>query len=540
MAAIGHRDRKVRRTKITSFAFFEFYRGQLLLFTLLALLSLPQSGDSATALNAVCASNHILVRFKPETQTLLPPVDAATQGSFLIARLNLPAGAELQETPLARMARPKRQFVSSTEQERLNLDYFLYLRLPPGLSVSECLERLQNHSLLEYAEPDWIGRAAETIPGDPNFADQWHHQNAIKPSASIQTPLAWDITQGSTNVLVAVLDTGLADLPEFAGRTVPGYNFAYTNEVTLDDNGHGTQVAGVLAANANNGALGAGVDWHCRIMPVKVFNESNQGFHSWWAQGIDFAVANGCKVINLSGGGPEFGRTVQRAITNAIARGVIFVTAAGNNAATNLSFPGYLREPITVGATDAQDQRASFSNTGPQLDLVAPGFDVATVGLTGELEYVRGTSFAAPLVSGVCALLAALRPDLTQADARLLLCAGADDEAGGPADTPGFDPAHGWGRLNALNSLLLATTRVDAIRHTNGVNELSWRGPANATSKQPFQIVFQTALNTPWLVSTQTNTFRYTADRIVWRDDARSTDASGETRFYKVQLRPLP
>lgn len=539
MVAIGHRDRKARKTKNASFVFFEFCRGQLLLFALLWFLSLPQSGDSATALNAACASNHILVRFKPETQTLLPPVDASAQWSFLIARLNLPAGAELQETPLARMSRPKRKSVSSAAQQPLNLDHFFYLHLPPGLSVSECLERLQNHPLLEYAEPDWIGRAAVTVPNDPSFADQWHHQNPFKPSASIQTPLAWDITQGSSNVVVAVLDTGLADLPEFAGRTVPGYNFAYTNNVTLDDNGHGTQVAGVLAASANNGFLGAGVDWHCRIMPIKVFDSANLGFYSSWAQGIDYAVSNGCKVINLSGGGTEFSRTVQRAISNAISQGAIFVTAADNNGSTNLSFPGYLTPCITVGATDWQDHRAAFSNSGAQLNLVAPGTTIATVGRYGELDHAEGTSFSAPMVAGVCALLTALRPGLTQADARLFLCAGAEDQVGDATDTPGFDNYHGWGRLNAYNSLLLATPHIDQVRYTNGAVELSWISPANASNKQPYRVEYRTAVGGEWIPLTNTSAFRYETNRVYWVDDESLIGGSGDLRFYRVALRPF-
>jgi subtilisin family serine protease len=520
----------------TFFAFFEFCRGQLPLFALLWLLSLPQSGDAAV-LNAPCASNHILVQFKPEARTLLPDAPSEQRLSALLAKLDLPTGAVLQETPLARMSHPKRQPVSSTVQESLNLDYFLYLRLPPGLGVGECVRRLENHPLLEYAEPDGIVTGSLTLPTDPNFADQWHHQNPFKPSASIQTPLAWDITQGSSNVVVAVLDSGLADLPEFTGRTVPGYNFAYTNSDTMDDHGHGTRVAGVLAANANNGALGAGVDWHCRIMPVKVLDEANWGLVSWWAQGIEYAVANGCKVINLSVGGTEFSRTGQQAINNAIAQGVIFVTVAGNNGSTNLNFPGYLTPCITVGATDWQDHRATFSNSGAQLDLVAPGMTIATVGRYGELEQAQGTSFSAPMVAGVCALLTALRPGLTQAEARLFLCAGAEDQVGDTTDTPGFDNYHGWGRLNAYNSLLLATTSVDHVRHTNGVTELSWISPANASNKQPYRVEYKTSVSGAWIPLTNTNAFRYETNRVYWVDDGAQTGGLGDTRFYRVGLR---
>ena len=294
------------------------------------------------------------------------------------------------------------------------------------------------------------------------------------------------------------------------------------------------------AANASYGVSGCGVDWHCRIMPIKVFDADNHGLYSSWAQAIDYAVSNGCKVINLSGGGTEFGRTVQRAITNAIAHGVIFVTAAGNGGATNLSFPGYLREPITVGATDAQDRRAFFSNSGPQLDLVAPGLDVVTVGLTGEQEWVRGTSFSTPLVSGVCTLLAALRPDLTQADARLLLCLGAEDAVGGPTDTPGFDPFHGWGRLNAYHTLLLATTRIDSVQRHHDTTELTWRAPANASDKRPYQVEFKPGSGNPWMVITQSARFEYNEDRAVWESESSTATTVGRAGFYRLTLRPLP
>ena len=456
---------------------------------------------------------------------------------MLLRHLNLPEGTELQEPALVRLRRQQRKVIAPRAPDRVDLDTFFYLRLPPGLSVTDCVRRLENHPLLEYAEPDWIGTVAETVPDDPNFTDQWHHQNSEKPSASIQTPLAWDIAQGSTNVLVAVLDTGLADLPEFAGRTVPGYNFAYTNSDTMDDNGHGTHVAGVLAANANNATLGVGVDWHCRIMPVKVFDAANLGWYSSWAQGIDFALSNGCKIINLSGAGTEFSRTVQRAITNAIAQGVIFVTAAGNQGATNLSFPGYLTACITVGATDREDRRAPFSNSGPQLDFVAPGADIITVGRFGESESVRGTSFSAPMVSGVGALLAAVRPNLTQSEAHLLICAGAEDRVGDAADGPGFDNDHGWGRLNAFHSLLLATTRVDQVRRANAVTELSWISPANASNKQPFQVEYKTSVPGAWIPLTDPNAFRYGTNRTYWTDDGTQTGIQRDTRLYRVKLR---
>lgn len=487
---------------------------------------------------AYSSTNHIIVRFQPHVTGLLPDSAPAHQLSSLLARLGLPRGGELQETPLARRYRSRPAASSRRRHDPVDSRHFLYLRLPPGLTTDQCIRRLEAHPLIEYAEPDWIGTAATVIPSDPSFVDQWYHQNSTTPSASIQTPLAWDITRGSANVLVAVLDSGLAPQPEFEGRTVPGYNFAYDEADTTDDNSHGTAVTSVLCASANNGIRGAGVDWRCRVMPIKVFDDRNVGFYSWWAQGIDFAVSNGCKVINLSGSGTAFGQTVARAITNAIAHGVLFVTAAGNEGGNVLGFPGSLDASITVGATDRNDRRAVFSDSGPQLDLVAPGEDIATLGVNGEQWFDTGTSFSTPMVAGVCALLAAVRPDLTQAEALHLLCSGAEDQVGGIDDPPGFDTGHGWGRLNAYHSLLLATTQVDHVHRTGSHVELSWASPANAGSRQPYQVEFKSSLGSGWIPLTNSSAFRYEAGRTYWNDDGSETGIATGTGFFRVKLRP--
>jgi len=505
---------------------------------LISLLICVVSARAATGPKAYCSTNHLIVRFKPQVASMLPDTATTNQLSSMLAHLGLPRGAELRETPLARHFRSRPAANSRRRHEPVDSRHFLYLRLPPRLTIDECVRRLEAHPLIDYAEPDWIGAAATTIPADPNFADQWYHQNSTKPSASIQTPLAWDITRGSANVLVAVIDSGIMPLPEFAGRTVPGYNFAYDEADTTDDNGHGTAVASVLCASANNGIRGAGVDWNCRIMPIKVLDDWNTGFYSWWAQGIDFAVSNGCKIINFSGGGTAYGQTVARAITNAIAHGVIFVTAAGNEGGNVLGFPGSLDASITVGATDRNDQRAEFSDSGPQLDLVAPGEDIATLGLDGELWFDTGTSFSTPMVAGVCALLAAVRPNLTQAEALQLLCSGAEDQVGGITDTPGFDTSHGWGRLNAYHSLLLATTQVDQVRRTYNHVELSWVSPANAGSRQPYQVEYKSSLGSGWVPLTNPSAFRYEAGRTYWNDDGSETGIATSTVYFRVKLRP--
>jgi subtilisin family serine protease len=334
---------------------------------------------------------------------------------------------------------------------------------------------------------------------------------------------------------VAVLDSGCqTNLAEFSGRVVPGYNFVSNNADASDDHGHGTAVAATLCANANNATGIAGVDWRCRLMPLKVLDQFNNGYYSWWAQAIDYAVSNGCKVINLSAGGSSSDFTLTRAITNAIAHGVIFVTITHNDGAGAIRFPGSLPESITVGATDEMDRRAGFSNYGPQIDLVAPGTNIATISLTGALQKWWGTSFAAPQVAGVCALLAAVRPSLDQDQARALLCAGADDQVGDVMDTPGFDKYYGWGRLNAFNSLLLAQTRIDDIRQpASNTVVLSWASPANASNKQPCQIETVASFTSSWTPDPSTYTFHYGTNR-TW---CTNSGAVSGTEFYRLRLK---
>ena len=489
---------------------------------------------------ATAAQDHVLIKFKADLSARFSTLPAADALQVLASQINLP-GAELREPAVNQLLR--HHGPGQALNPPVDLDRFLYLRLPRGMTVAECVARLQHHPWVEYVEPDGIGTGGTIIPNDPDFPEQWHHQNHEQPSACISTPDAWDITEGSSNVIVAVLDTGLTDATsEFSDRTIPGYNFAYTNSNTADDYGHGTAVTATLGANADNANLVAGVDWHCRLMPLKVLDKNNSGLYSWWAQAVDFAVAHGCKVINLSAGGGSIDATLTRSITNAIARGVIFVTITHNDGAGVIRFPGSLTNCITVGATDEADQRCGFSNYGPQIDLVAPGTNIVTISTIGSLSIWWGTSFSAPLVSGVSALLAAVRPGITQNEVHTLLCAGAEDGVGDATDTPGFDYYYGWGRLNALNSLLLAQTRVDEIQVlTNRTVQLSWRSPGNASNKQPYQVDFRTSLTNSWTPLNPASGFSYQTNRTYWTDDGTltGTNYGAPAKFFRVRVRPF-
>ncbi len=502
--------------------------------------------------------DHLLVRFRPQASAYVD--EAAEEGtttvvhgngpsahSFagrqarrfarLLRELDLPEGAELRVPAMGfawRAFEPSPEYGDSAD----SLAPFFYLRLPMGVSAEEYLACLGNHPLVEYAERDAVNSGASESPNDPYFGEQWHLQNPNNPGGAIRVPEAWRVTRGSRDVLVAVVDTGLAPLPDFAGRIERGYNFVDDNENTDDDHGHGTAVTALLAAAGNDGQGAVGVDWNCRILPVKVLDASNHGLLSQEAVGIAYAVSRGAKVINFSIAGSEFNRTLQRAIYDAIAKGVLFVTVAGNEGVGQLSFPGYLSPCITVGATDQEGEVVPFSNAGPQLALVAPGFGIATLGLTGELTYVRGTSFAAPLVSGVCALLASVRPELTQAEARLLLCTGAHVRPDSSSSHRSFDVRQGWGQLDAGASLRLAMTRIEAIRQHGDRVTLFWHQPG---LRDPFlfAVEYRESRSENWTLAGESAAYPSSEDLVAWKDRVLGPSRGGD-RFYRLRLRDLP
>jgi subtilisin family serine protease len=382
---------------------------------------------------------------------------------------------------------------------------------------------------LATVELDGAGSGGGT-PSDPSYSLQWHHQ-------TIDSQPAWDITQGNDSIIVAVLDTGVnGSLSEFSGRIVSGYDYANNDSNPSDDHGHGTAVAGVIAANANNGVLVAGVDWRCRLMPVKVLDSSNWGYYSWWASGVNYARNNGARVINLSAGGTGSSTALTSAINNAISAGVVFVTVTQNDGVGSVSYPGSLPQAITVGATERNDAKTSFSNWGPQIDIVAPGRDIYTVNRYGNLDWWWGTSFAAPQVAGAAALLLSLNRDLDQNSIADYLVAGAEDGVGDSQDVVGFDNYYGWGRLNFYNSIILARTATDIEVLPSKNVRLRWRPSPNAASKKPYEIRWSDNMVTWHTIQSPSISFSSEAE---WVDDGSETGVApveAEKRFYRLQI----
>ena len=318
----------------------------------------------------------------------------------------------------------------------------------PEANAEAALESLKRNPMFEFAERDYLAEAV-LLPNDPSVLDgtAWH-------LGKIQAPLAWNLTAGNSNIVIAVLDSGIkADHPDLAGRIIPGYDFVSGDADPADDLGHGTAVAGVIAAAGNNGLGSAGVAFNTRILSVKVVDAVGYAAYSTLAQGIRYAVDQGARVINISIAGDAPSSALQDAINYAWSSNVVVVAAAGNNGNDIPYYPAACEHVMAVAATASDDSLATFSSFGTNIALAAPGQGILTTSKdpTSPFAAWSGTSLASPMVAAGAALVAAANPLLDNSQIVALLEQTADDL--GPA---GFDSAFGFGRLNVARAVAVA------------------------------------------------------------------------------------
>ncbi|MBE7530691.1 MAG: S8 family peptidase [Ardenticatenaceae bacterium] len=372
------------------------------------------------------------------------------------------------------------------------------LKLPTAVSPKEAAVMAAEMAKLDgvaYAEPDLIktidGRAQrllytpELTPNDTQFNEQWHYMYTPGTSEGLNLVNAWNLYTGSNSTIVAVLDTGILNHTDLAGKTVAGYDFIDDPFVGNDGDGrdsnpadpgdwilanecggshpaddsswHGTHVAGTIAAATNNNLGVAGVNWNARILPVRVLGKCG-GYTSDIVDGIRWSAglavtgvpanANPAKVLNLSLGGPgSCSTTEQNAVNAAVAAGSVVVVAAGNSNANASGFtPANCNNVITVAATNRTGSRAFYSNFGSTVEVSAPGGEttVAANGVLSTLDtgattpnnsntyaFYQGTSMAAPHVAGLASLIVGLRPAYTPAQVLSLLQSTARPFPGG-------------------------------------------------------------------------------------------------------------
>lgn len=417
----------------------------VLLLTLLVIINLtgnPAAAQkSCTQLRQRWASDEIIVKFKKDV-----PKEQ-------IGKINSKHGASVLHT--SRFAGFKK------------------MKVPAGKTAEEIVDFYNRQPEVEYAELNYYAYA-HYVPNDTYYPKQWNFQDI----GGINLEPAWEITTADPNIIVAVLDTGVAyenyDIYERATdlastHFVAGYDFANDDSHANDDEGHGTHVTGTIAQSTNNNKGAAGVAFNCTIMPVKVLDTRGEAPYDTVAAGVYFAVDNGAKIINMSLGGDFYSITLRNAVKYAYNHGVTCVCSAGNEYeyGNKVQYPaGYNNYCIAVGATRFDRTRSYYSNTGSYIDLVAPGGDL-DIDQNGDgwddgivqqtfdpndptdFHYYMyaGTSSAAPHVSGVAAMLASIaitEPD----DIRQALQNTAIDL--GP---PGKDNEYGYGIIDAFAAL---------------------------------------------------------------------------------------
>ncbi len=332
----------------------------------------------------------------------------------------------------------------------------------PALQALGCLPGVV------YVEPNYPVHIFG-LPNDPDTPMQWH-------LGAIEAPAAWDMATGN-GIVVAVIDTGVdPSEKDLKDKIVPGYDFVNGDPEPWDDHGHGTRIAAVIAAAANNGYGGAGVAYDAQVMPLKALNNTGSGRHAWISKAIVWATDHGADIINLSIGGPYQSQTLQDAVNYAWEHGVVLVAAAGNENTNLPAYPAAYDPVLAVAGTTRDQQRAGFSNWGDYLAMAAPGTNIL-VTWGGNHQTRNGTSFAAPQVSGVAALVLSRNPGLTASQVRDIIQSTAND-----LGNPGWDPFFGFGQVNAYQAVLQArhesggpnptTAVVDAVNHARQLRDL--------------------------------------------------------------------
>ncbi|HQY20656.1 MAG TPA: S8 family serine peptidase [Ignavibacteria bacterium] len=398
------------------------------------------------------------------------------------------------------------------EKFEMNRIYVLFLSEENKFDIESIVSDLNEEESVEYCEPVSSGYAAgvkelqtknifsdsnpENNPNDEMFYKQWYLQNngSVDPTsgglpklgADIKIVYAWDIEEGSDEVVVAILDSGIKDdHPDLKDRIwinsgeipnngidddyngyvddIKGWDFAYDDKRPEDGFGHGTNIATVIGASTNNQIGFAGVDKKCRIMNCKNLNTYNSGEYDWWSESIKYAVDNGADIINMSEGGDDYSKVLKTAIEYAIESGVLVVSAMMNKGDNRNYYPAGFDGVMAVGATDTDDRRCSRfswgggSCWGDNISVVAPGNKIYGLDYENIDNYEvfwSGTSQSTAIVSAISSLLLAQNISRSSDDLKKIIKFTSRDLVGDPReDTSGWDQYYGFGRVDGFAAL---------------------------------------------------------------------------------------
>ncbi len=364
------------------------------------------------------------------------------------------------------------QKVGAHVMKRIKTEELERIKLPADLSVEEAVRYYQENPDVEYAEPNYLVRAA-AVPDDPGFGQQWCLLNtgqivnglAGTAGADIDADKAWDFTEGTPAVTVAVIDSGVdKNHPDLAANLVAGYDFVDNDSDPADLNGHGTHVAGIIGAVSNNAWGVAGTAWNARIMPLRALDENGEGTIADVIEAIEFAADRNVNIVNMSFSGPDFSQALFNAMK--AAPNILFIAAAGNDGISAIGgnsdvTPHYpasfnLSHIISVAATDQNDDLANFSNYGVvSVDVAAPGTNILSTipsfvtGITYSGAYhVIYLAFGFEGINGAPSRIEVLRRAITFAGvpngASILI---VDDDGGSQYETYYAESARALGLL---------------------------------------------------------------------------------------------
>jgi type VII secretion-associated serine protease mycosin len=340
--------------------------------------------------------------------------------------------------------------IDATDVQKLGYTYVFESK---NIEAKQLMSYFQKWDVA-FAEPHFLYMTNESDePNDLLYAKyQWN-------LPAIETIPGWDVTRGSEDVVVAVIDTGVdINHPDLKGRTAEGINIVSQQNDPLDDVGHGTHVAGIISALVNNREGVAGISWYNKIMPVKVLDETGAGTTYSVAQGIIWAADHGAKVINMSLGNYADAQFLHDAIRYAFDKDVVLIAASGNDNTERPGYPAAYPEVFAVAATDSKQQKASFSNYGDYIDAAAPGVNIASTYPDNHYAALSGTSMASPHVTALAALIRSANPLLKNTEVMDIMRQTAID-----LGDRGKDKYYGYGQIDIVKAVSQAAGTRESL-----------------------------------------------------------------------------
>lgn len=360
----------------------------------------------------------------------------------------------------------------------LGMDRMFSAKVPAGSDIPAMIARAQPilNRAVENLHVDGLASIA-AVPNDPFLNLQYGLRNTGQnvegqvgtAGKDIDAVRAWDISTGTPQTLIGIIDTGLSTThPDIYLKVLERRNFTSSNASDSDDrHGHGTHCAGIASARTNNNVGIAGVCWGCSLVGTKVLDDGGSGQWAWVAAGIQWtADVRGMKIISMSLGGGANDPAVEAAVAYALGRNVLVIAAAGNNYGGSVIYPAELTTTLAVSSTDNRDQLSNFSSVGPAVDISAPGTAVYSAydnsSAPNSYIHLSGTSMATPHVAGVAGLVASINPALTAPEIRAILEDSVID-----LGSTGLDAQFGHGRISAYLAAVAARATLCRVDFNN-------------------------------------------------------------------------